>query len=75
MVCPPVRGHNPRVLASVGCVPYRRTDRGITNHTALISADPAQYEIFGVKFAISGNGGKTDYTVTLYRSLPRGSSE
>ena len=35
------------------CLPYRRTNRGIT----FISVDLAHYEIFRAKFVVSGKSG------------------
>ena len=53
MGCPPVRGDNPRALASG--LSYVQVDtHGITNYTTYISVDLAHYEIFRAKV---GKGG------------------
>ena len=38
-------------------LPYRRTNRGITFSTTLISVDLAEHEIFRTQNAISDKGG------------------
>ena len=57
MVCPPVGGDNPRALVS-GLSPVQ-VEKPWYNffYTTLISVDLAQYEIFQLKLAISGQGG------------------
>ena len=53
MGCPPVRGDNPRALASG--LSYVQVDKhGITIYTTYISVDLAYHEIFHAKV---GNGG------------------
>ena len=53
MDCPPVRGDNPRALASG--LSYVQVDKhGITIYTTYISVDLAHHEIFRAK---SGKGG------------------
>ena len=47
-VCPPVRGDNPRALAS-GLFLYGRTNQGIIILSTIISVDLAQYEILRAK--------------------------
>ena len=48
MACPPVRGDNPRVLASG--LSYVQVDKhGITFYTTHISVDLAHHEIFRLK--------------------------
>ena len=53
MVCPPVRGDNPRALAS-GLSYVQVGKHGITIYTTYISVDLAHHEIFHVKV---GKGG------------------
>ena len=54
MVCPPVRGDNPRALASG--LSYIQVDKhGITIYTTYISVDLAHYEIFHAKFGKSSS--------------------
>ena len=43
MVRPPVRGDNPRALAS-GLAPVQSDNHGITIYTTYISVDPAYYD-------------------------------
>ena len=51
MGCPPVRGDNPRALASV--LSYVQVDKhGITIYTTNISVDLAHHEIFHAKGGI-----------------------
>ena len=53
MGCPPVRGDNPRALASG--LSYVQVDKhGITIYTTYISVDIAHHEILNAKF---GKGG------------------
>ena len=53
MCCPPVRGDNPRALASG--LSYVQADKhGITIYSTYISVDLAHHEIFHAKV---GNGG------------------
>ena len=53
MVCPPVRGDNPRALAS-GLSYFQVGKHGITIYTTYISVDLAHHEIFPAKV---GKGG------------------
>ena len=58
MGCPPVRGDNPRALASG--LSYVQVDKhGILFHTTYISVDLANHEIFCAKV---GNGGINLFT-------------
>ena len=53
MACPPVRGDNPRALASG--LSYVQVDKhGITIYTIYISEDFAQHELFRAKVGKSG---------------------
>ena len=59
MVCPPVRGDNPRALASG--LSYVQADKhGIAiNYTTYISVDFAHHEIIRAKVGKSGMNGNT----------------
>ena len=53
MGCPPVRGDNPRALASG--LSYVQVDKhGITIYTTIISVDHAHHEIFHAKVCKGG---------------------
>ena len=65
MGCPPVRGDNPRALASG--LSYVQVDKhGITFYTTYISVDLAHQVIFHAKV---GKGGKTVLFVLVERTI------
>ena len=71
MGCPPVRGDNPRALASG--LSYVQVDKhGIIIYTTYINVDLANHEIFHAKVGKVGKGGIMTVNVVDLNVIMRG---